>query len=58
MLIRRLVIASLLAGAATAQAGTITTAAAQPSNVVSGWTGSKTAPRAVAPSMMGRPYTG
>ncbi len=38
MLIRRLVVASLLAGAATAQAGTITTAAAQPSNVVSGWT--------------------
>jgi hypothetical protein len=38
MLIRRLVIASLIAGAATAQAGTITTPAAQPSNVVSGWT--------------------
>lgn len=38
MLIRRLVIASLLAGAATAQAGTITSSAAQPSNVVSGWT--------------------
>lgn len=38
MLIRRLVIASLIAGAATAQAGTITSSAAQPSNVVSGWT--------------------
>lgn len=38
MLIRRLVIASLIAGAATAQAGTITTPAASPSNVVSGWT--------------------
>lgn len=38
MLIRRLVIASLIAGAASAQAGTITTPATQPSNVVSGWT--------------------
>ncbi|MFN3790635.1 PEP-CTERM sorting domain-containing protein [Massilia sp.] len=38
MLIRRLVIASLIAGAASAQAGTITTSAAQPSNVVAGWT--------------------
>lgn len=38
MLIRRLVIASLIAGAATAQAGTITTPAASPSNVVAGWT--------------------
>lgn len=38
MLIRRLVVASLIAGAASAQAGTITTPASQPSNVVSGWT--------------------
>lgn len=38
MLIRRLVIASLIAGAASAQAGTINAPAAQPSNVVSGWT--------------------
>ena len=38
MLIRRLVIASLVAGAASAQAGNITTPVAQPSNVVSGWT--------------------
>lgn len=38
MLIRRLVIASLIAGAASAQAGTITTQAAQPNNVISGWT--------------------
>ena len=38
MLIRRLVIASLIAGAASAQAGTITTPATQPSNVVGAWT--------------------
>lgn len=38
MLIRRLVIASLIAGAATAQAETIPTQAALPSSVVSGWT--------------------
>lgn len=38
MLIRRLVLASLIAGTATAHAGTISTPAAQPSNVVSGWT--------------------
>lgn len=38
MLIRRLVIASLIAGAASAQAGNISTPAAQPSNLVSGWT--------------------
>lgn len=38
MLIRRLVIASLIAGAASAQAGNIPTSASQPSNVVSGWT--------------------
>lgn len=38
MLIRRLVIASLIAGAASAQAGTITTQAAQPNNLLSGWT--------------------
>lgn len=38
MLIRRLVIASLLAGAGNAYADTIPTSAAQPSNVVSAWT--------------------
>jgi uncharacterized membrane protein YgcG len=38
MLIRRLVIASLIATAATAQAGNIPTQAAAPSNVVTGWT--------------------
>ena len=38
MLLRRLVIASLIAGAASAQAETITTPASQPSSLVSGWT--------------------
>lgn len=38
MLIRRLVIASLIAGAASAHAGNITAPAAQPSNVITGWT--------------------
>lgn len=38
MLIRRLVIASLFAGAASAQAGTITNPTTPPSNVVGGWT--------------------
>lgn len=38
MLIRRLVIAGLVAGAASAQAGTIPTQPAQPTNVISGWT--------------------